>query len=272
MFTFIFVISLILSIFGFASIFQKQALLPDLYAHTAFPGIVFAYVLFGIDNFFMLTVGALFTVYLFRFFYNSIVQSSRFSSDNALASTISGGFALGILGVNVLQNLGIKTKFDFSGFLFGNISAISQDELFNLTIFALFLVCLGFFLRNVLSVFIFDKEFLFLRSKSFYHIFKFLFELVLILLVVICLKVSGVVLTTGLFLIPVSIAMFNVTSFKSILLRLVFLCGFVSFVGLNISQYYSGVSTGPVLVLLYFFVFIAQRISYYLSNLKMWNR
>lgn len=272
MLIFLFVISLILSIFGFASIFQKQALLPDLYAHTAFPGVVFAYVLFGIDNFFLLTTGALLTVYLFRFFYNFIVQSSRFSSDNALAATISGGFALGILGVNVLQNLGIKTKFDFSGFLFGNISAISVDELFNLTIFALILICVGFFLRNVLSVFIFDKEFLFLKSRSFYHILRLVYEFVLILLVVICLKVSGVVLTTGLFLIPVSIAMFNVTSFKSILLRLVFLCLFVSFVGLKISQYYSGVSTGPVLVLIYFLFFIAQRFYYYLSNSKMWNR
>ena len=65
MIVFLILISVLLSLFGYISIFQSKALLPDLYAHAAFPGVVFSYMLFGSQNLFGLTFLVLFCLCIY---------------------------------------------------------------------------------------------------------------------------------------------------------------------------------------------------------------
>lgn len=260
MIVFLILISVLLSLFGYISIFQSKALLPDLYAHAAFPGVGFSYLLFGSQNLFGLTFGALLSVYLFRYVYELISLRTSFHSDSILACLIASSFSLGILLVNILQNIGLATKFDFASLLFGNISAVSQSELIFMSVFALLILVILVYLRQFVCLFVFDRITCNLKFGFVSKIFEFCYVFLLVLTIIFCLKISGVVLTTGLFLIPITIVSFRQTSARVIFYRLFLLLTLVSLVAYFISINFAGLSTGPVLVSIYFVCFASQRV------------
>ena len=265
MIVFLILISVLLSLFGYISIFQSKALLPDLYAHAAFPGVVFSYLLFGSQNLFGLTFGALLSVYLFRYVYELISVRTSFHSDSILACLIASSFSFGILLVNILQNIGLATNLIFS-FLFGNISAVSQSELLFMSVFALLILLVLVYLRQFVCLFVFDRITCNLKFGFVSKIFELCYVFLLVLTIIFCLKISGVVLTTGLFLIPITIAAFRQTSARVIFYRLFLLLTLVSLVAYFISINFAGLSTGPVLVSIYFACFASQRVFYHLIS------
>ncbi len=256
MILFFILISAVLSMFGLASIFQKKALIPDLYAHAAFPGVVLAYICWQTSNLFILSVGAIASVMCFKFLFEFILRKQSFSSDTVLSALIASSFSVGILLVNVLQNLGISTKFDFSSFLFGNIAAISNRELIYLSAFFAALLLLIFGFRRFFILYMFDPEQFALRFVRLFKIFDACFVCGLVLSVVLVLKVSGVVLTTGLFLIPISIALFGSKSVLGVVSKLTLVICVVSVFAYLCSVSFSGVSTGPILISAYFLLFV----------------
>jgi manganese/iron transport system permease protein len=97
---------------------QHMGLLGDVIAHAVLPGLAIAYY-FGIDIF----VGAFISGTVSTLIISGIQSQSRLKVDVAMALVFSGFLALGIMLITLL-----KSKIDLHSFLFGDILAVTSDD------------------------------------------------------------------------------------------------------------------------------------------------
>lgn len=126
-------LGILCSVVGSFLIVQQMGLLGDAIAHAVLPGLVIAFHL-GIDIF----VGALVSGMLSTLVIAGIQSQSRIKVDAAMALVFSGFLSLGILLITVL-----RSRLDLHGFLFGDILAVTHEDVMRtlgITLFVLILV------------------------------------------------------------------------------------------------------------------------------------
>ncbi len=260
-------LSLAMFLVGGFYFFQRQSLVTDVYSHLAFPGVLLSYLIFNSLDLFYIILFTVFFIWLFDILKRHLFAFSKFNSDSLFAFFISFGFAMGTVLLNVLQNKGVSTKLGFDTFLFGNIASLSLLDSIVISCLSLLVLITLFVCRR----FCFNISFLgnsFETQSKTYSRLKMFLKFLSILLCVLSLKVAGVVLTTGLFLIPFAI----VSSFNLDLYELFFygltLILFVSWVCLYLSSSVSGLATGPLLISIYFVVYLFSRGIVFLKEVK----
>jgi len=251
----LFLLSFTLYLLGGVYYFKSKSLITDVYAHVAFPGVVLAYILFhSLDLYLVVFVTSVF-VLIVDYLKAKLLSITNFSTDSIFAFFIAFGFSIGTLFVNFLQNRGVSTKAGFSDFLFGNLSSLNQSDSYVIIFFSLITLFWIFFYRKVLLSYLFDEFSINKIGFNLLYIERSL-SLMAVVLTVLSLKVAGVVLTTGLFLIPFSISILFFNKIKHLIKFSIILISFVSFISIIISLNYSGMSTGPILIFIYFLVFL----------------
>jgi len=255
----IFLLSFALYCLGGVFYYEKKSLITDVYSHVAFPGVVLAYLLFNsLDLYLVLFVTTAF-VLLMDFIKNKLLRITKFTTDSIFAFFIAFGFSLGTLLINILQNYGVSTKVGFSDFLFGNISAISSNDSILIVSISSLILCVLYIYRRVIKNYLFDKT---LFSQLGFNV-SFVQRLLSVCTVVLCvlsLKVAGVVLTTGLFLIPFATANLFYNKIKHLFVFALLLISLVTLASIFISLNFSGLSTGPILIVLYFVVYLFSQL------------
>jgi len=260
-------LSLAMFLVGGFYFFQRQSLVTDVYSHLAFPGVLFSYLIFSSLDLLYLSISTVLFIWLFDFLKQKLFKFSKFNSDSIFAFFISFGFALGTVLLNVLQNEGVSTKLGFDTFLFGNIASLSLFDSIVISILSFLVLIILFVFRR----FCFNISFLgnsFETRTLTYSRLKMCLKILSILLCVLSLKVAGVVLTTGLFLIPFAIvSCFNLDVNKLCFYGFVLiLC--VSWICLYLSSNISGLATGPLLISIYFVFYLLSLGIVYFKNLK----
>ena len=234
-------------------VWRGWAFIGDAMSHAVFPGIVLAYML-GIS----LILGALATAVAAVFCIGMIQSRSKLREDSAIGIVFTGFLASGILlsgRVNTFQ--------DLSHILFGNILGVSMEGLMIMGVVTMFiLLIVGLSFKELLTA-SFDPAHAAAIGLSPVFI-RYLLLMMLALTTVIAVQTVGVVLVLAFLVTPAATASLLTKRLGAVMLLSLIFAVLATIIGFYLS-YYADLASGPVIVLVLIFFFIASMI---LSKLR----
>ncbi|WP_308705375.1 metal ABC transporter permease [Candidatus Phytoplasma meliae] len=256
-----------ISLLGFAAgilgvfvILKQKALLGDAVSHTVLPGIAISYLFFHKTAIWVIWLGSFGAALVSLFLMEIMKRYSKIKIDTILSLLLSSFFGLG----NVLIAYAQKGSQDSSiavleKFIFGQVALISKDDLIYIAIASLIVLVVVFCLWKELKIFIFDE--VFAKSMGFNNIFiSVIFNTLLIGVIVISLKITGIILTSAFLIMPGVIA--RQMSDKLLINLMIASCimVFSGLFGVLVSTLNANVPTGPAVIvttaILLFIVFL----------------
>ncbi len=218
---------------------QRLALLGDAISHSVLAGLAVAFML-GVNIF----VGAFIAGVLSTGAINLIRTRSPVKEDAAMGIVLSAFFALGITLITLVQK---DNKIDLNHFLFGNILAVTGNEVRDTAIIAILILAVTALLYKELHFYTFDK----LGAQAVglpVNMLDFGLTLAIALTIVASMKAVGVVLVLSMLITPPATAYLLVPRLHQMMV-LGAAVGVISSVsGMYLSYFYI-FSSGPAIVL-----------------------
>ncbi len=236
---------------GCVVVWRRMAYFGDALAHSALLGIALALFL---DI--MPLVGVTVTGIILSSLLYWLEQHRELTTDTLLGILSHSSLALGLIVFSIIQATG--TSANLQAFLFGDILAVTQSEL--IWIYGGALVIIFLFLRiwrQLLSMSVHEE--LAQTDGVKVPLVRFIFILMLALVIAVAIKVVGVLLITALLIIPAASArIFSRTPVQMMIFSVVFAMLAVV-LGLEASLYWD-LPTGPAIVVVAATVFIFSRL------------
>lgn len=233
---------------GFA-VLRQRALIGDVLAHAALPGIMVSFILFESKAPGLVLISALISSLAAYYLINWITQISKIKGDAAMAIVLSLFFSVGMMALSYIQTLETPNKSGLDRLLFGQAAAITQQDVIWLSWVAIISLCFIAVLFHKLRLMSFDPQYaqtLGLNLKAY----ELSFALVLVLTIVIGLQVVGVVLMAAALLIPITIARFWSESLKTLLIIAMLMSMISAGLSTQISLMIPHMPTGPWIVVI----------------------
>ncbi|MBE0493771.1 MAG: metal ABC transporter permease [Thiomicrospira sp.] len=233
---------------GFA-VLRQRALIGDVLAHAALPGIMVAFILFESKAPGLVLISALISSLLAYYLISWITRVSKIKNDAAMAIVLSLFFSIGMMALSYIQTLETPNKSGLDRLLFGQAAAITQHDVIWLSWVAIISLCFIAVVFHKLRLMSFDPQYaqtLGLNLKAY----ELSFALVLVLTIVIGLQIVGVVLMAAALLIPITIARFWSQSLKSLLVIAAMMSVISASISTQISLMIPHMPTGPWIVLI----------------------
>lgn len=243
------ILSLSIAPIGAFLVLRRLSLAGEAMAHAIVPGIVIAFVLFGLSVFSMLAGGMIAGI-IIALATSALASKTLIREDASLASLYLIALALGIF---ILSASG--SAIPLKSFLFGSALGVGNDTLILIGITAVVtLLGLAVMLRPLISV-TFDPLFFQSQSKKtgLVHL-SFMFLLVLNLIA--AFKSLGTLMAVGLMILPATAARYWISTIKHYLILTFFFALISCWVGLILSFYLNDVPTGPAIVLVAGSIFV----------------
>jgi manganese/iron transport system permease protein len=218
---------------------QRLALLGDALSHSLLPGLAIAYIIR-----IHLYVGAFIAALVSTYLISLIHRRSPVKEDAAMGVVLSGFFAAGITLITVIQK---DNKIDLAHFLFGNLLAVTADEVRDTALIALVVVVSIILLYKELLFFSFDPQGAEAAGLPTQRLHLGLMMLVA-LTVVASMKAVGVILVLAMLITPAVTAYLLVPRFHHVMLASV-VCGVCSSIAGLYLSYYFNLPSGPAIVL-----------------------
>jgi manganese/iron transport system permease protein len=240
------IVGLVCAVVGSYMVLRGLAFMGDALSHSAFPGVVAAYLLKG-----PFYLGAAIAAVGTALAIGWVTRHGRLRGDTAIGVLFAGMFALGIFLFSLIPNY----VGDLFGFLFGEVLGIGLSDLLALS--GLAIVVLG-------TVALLWKELLYATfdplgaAASGLPVGRldYLFLALIALTIVISLQAVGIILVVAMLVTPAATGQLVSQSFGR-LVAVAVLVGLVSpIVGLYIS-YWANSATGATIVLVESAVFVA---------------
>ncbi|UQB41292.1 metal ABC transporter permease [Thiomicrospira microaerophila] len=234
---------------GGMAVLRQRALIGDVLAHAALPGIMVAFILFESTQPGLVVSAALFSSLLGYYAINFMTQKSKIKTDTAMAIVLSLFFALGLMLLSYIQASPLENKTGLDKLLFGQAAAMTSQEvkgLITITLIALTYLVVSFQKLRLIS---FDPIF----AKSLGLKVKFYelsFALVLVLTIVVGLQIVGVILMAAALLIPISIARFWSSSLPRLLWIAALFAAVSAVFSTQLSMHWPNMPTGPWMVVI----------------------
>lgn len=245
-----FLLSMTSGIVGLFIILKNKALLGDMLSHAVLPGIAFAYIFIRSTNECVIWVGSIGASIVSLILMETIKRYSKLKSDTIISLIIASFFGLG----NVLISYAQKGSEDSSiavleKFILGQIALISKGHvkiIIFITILTLFMIA---FLWKEFKIFTFDE--FFAKSMGFNNILiAFILNSLLIGIIIISLKLTGIIITSALLIMPGVIARYLSDKLLINVFIVSIIAFFSSFIGVLVSLSIDNIPTGPVLVVI----------------------
>lgn len=225
---------------GCVVIWRRMAYFGDTLAHSALLGVALAV---STEMLPMLGVAVIGIVIASLLFW--LEKKQALSTDTLLGILSHSALALGLVVLSYAQNQG--SNVDLMAYLFGDILAVSREELFWIYAGAVLVLSLFIYLwRDLLSISVHEE----LARTDGVSVDKtrFMFMLLLALSIAVAIKVVGVLLITALLIIPAASArLFSKTPLQMVVLSMVF--AVLSVVLGLIASLYWDAPTAPAIVL-----------------------
>lgn len=240
-----FFIALLCSFLGFFLVLRRLSLIGDGLAHVTFGSVAVALFFKTSALYVSIPLVMISALGILR-----LIERAKLHGDAAIGIVSSLGIALGIL----LASLAGGFNIDLFSYLFGNILAISQEEMVISIILSLIvLLVIVFFYHDLLSV-TFDEESAKAVGVKTRRINTLLFLLTAVT-VVLTMKAVGILLTSALLILPAVTSLQVSKGFKTSLV-ISSLVGILSVIlGIFIS-FWLNLPTGATIVLLNFLIFM----------------
>lgn len=248
-------------VIGTFSFLQKQSLIGDAAAHAALPGVALAYLLTGEKDLPILMLGAIVTSTLAVYSIQGIVNFSKLKADAAIGLVLSVFFGVGIVLLTIVNRQPGGNQSGLSDFIFGKAAAMTKSDLYWLFICAGLILVVSILLQNQWKLMIFDP--VYAQSIGLpVTLLKIHLTALIVMTIVTGIQVVGVILMSALLIIPAATAKLWIKTVPAMLIFSGILGGFSGVLGTYISSLKTGLSTGPIIVLVSATVFL---ISYFMS-------
>lgn len=239
------VVGLVCAVVGSYMVLRGLAFMGDALSHSAFPGVVVAYLLKG-PFYLGAAVAAVGTALAIGW----VTRRGRLRSDTAIGVLFAGMFALGIFLFSRIPNY----VGDLFGFLFGEILGIGEGDLIALTALAVVVLAL---------VALFWKEFLYSTFDPLGAAaaglpvarLDYLFLALIALTIVVSLQAVGIILVVAMLVTPAAVGQLLASSFGRLVAVAVAVGVASPIVGLYLS-YWLDAATGATIVLVETAVFL----------------
>jgi len=242
---------------GVLALLRRRALMGDVLAHAALPGIAAAFLLTGSKTPGPLLTGAAVAGVLGTGAMAAITRYSRLKQDAAMSLVLTVFFGLGIMLLNVVQRMPGGNQSGLDKFLFGQAAAIVPRDVRVIMVLAGALCLLVLVFYKEFKLLAFDQEFGAGLGLPMGRL-DLLLNLGLVLAVVTGLESVGVVLMAALLTTPALAARYW-TDRLSRMLPLAGLFGALSGVaGTLLSQVGPRMPTGPLIVLAATLLFVVS--------------
>lgn len=248
-------LGLVLAYLGIFVVLRRMSFFSDGVAHASLAGVAIGV----ITGFYPLYSALLFSIILALVIY--ILESkTSIPSDAIIGILFSLGMSVGV----ILMSLKSGYQPELISFLFGNILAITPQDLLLIVPLALFLGGLVLMHQKEATLLSLNPEIAYISGVS-PHVYQPLFYVFLAIAVVLGIKIMGVVLVSALLLIPVSAAKLISRSFKSLVTLTVTFSLVIILLGIILS-FYLNLPTGPSIVLVGTVVFLGIVIYNFLTK------
>jgi manganese/zinc/iron transport system permease protein len=244
---------------GVFVVLRKRALVSDAIAHATLPGVVLAFlvlVALGGDGRWLpgQIVGAACTAALGVVCVNAIVAHTRLSEDAAIGAVLSVFFGVGVVGLTVVQSLGVGRPAGLETFLLGSTAGMLASEALTLAISAALTAFAVLIFQRPMTLAAFNPDYAIVTGVALKWIDLAIMGLAL-MVTVIGLKVVGLVLVVALLIIPAVSARFWTERIDQMIWIAAGLGGVSGYLGAALSASAAALPTGPLIVLVAFAFF-----------------
>ena len=246
---------------GTFSFLQKQSLVGDAAAHAALPGIALAFLLTGQKELPILMLGAGITSALSVYCIQWIVSLSKLKADAAIGLVLTVFFGIGVVFLTVVNRSPLGNQSGLNNFIFGKAATMTKADLMWLFISATIIIVVSLLLYKEWKLLIFDPVY----AKGIglpIEALKATLTVLIVMTIVTGIQAVGVILMSALLIIPAASAKLWTKKLSSMLVLSAIIGGISGITGTFISAMRTGLSTGPIIVLVAAAIFF---ISYFIS-------
>ena len=200
---------------GCVVVWRRMAYFGDTLAHSALLGVALAV---SADMMPIIGVAVIGIVLASLLFW--LERKHELSTDTLLGIMSHSALALGLIVLSIAQNKGANV--DLMAYLFGDILAVSRDELVWIYLGAVLVLSVFAYLwRDLLSISVHEE--LARTDGVSVNKTRFIFMLLLALTIAVAIKVVGVLLITALLIIPAASArLYSKTPLQMVVLSMMF--------------------------------------------------
>lgn len=240
-------LGVISGVLGSFAVLRKQSLLGDGVSHSALPGVVLVFILFGSKRTETLLLGALISGLVSTLLIVSIVRNTRIKFDSALALVMSVFFGLGLVLLTYVQKIPNSNQAGLKRFIFGQASTLMQRDILLMGICGIVLLLLVVLFWKEFKLFTFDSDFA--QSLGFSPgKLNLLLSFMIVLSIIIGLQTVGVILMSAMLIAP-AVAARQWTNKLWVMVFLSAVFGAVSgVIGTAASSLVTKLPTGPAIV------------------------
>lgn len=235
-------VGIVCAVVGTYVVLRGMAFFGDAVAHSILPGIAIGYLVSGGARE-PLFWWALVTAVLSALGIGAISRSTKIKEDTAIGIIFAGAFALGVALISTVRSYSV----DLTHFLFGDVLAVRQSDLWLTIVFSIVIL---------LAVFAFYKEFLVLsfdptlaltlRLPS--RLLDFLLIVLIAITIVVALQTVGVALMVAMLVTPAATAYLLTHRLPVMMALSAGIAAISGIVGLYLS-YYLSIASGAAIVL-----------------------
>jgi manganese/iron transport system permease protein len=240
------IVGAVCAVVGTYVVLKGIAFIGDAISHAAFPGIVVAY-LIGAPFYLGAGVAAVATAVAI----GVVTRRAAIRQDTAIGVLFAGTFALGVFLFSTIQGY----VADLFSFLFGNVLAISTDDLIGLSLLAAVVLLVVVVLWKELLYATFDP--LGAGASGFrVEWLEYVFLALVALTIVISLQAVGIILVVAMLVTPAATAQLLTVRFGRMMALAVAIGSLSAIAGLYLS-YWLDAASGATIVLVETGVFLA---------------
>jgi len=241
---------------------RKRALVSDAISHATLPGVAIAFmvmVALGGSGRWLpgLLAGSALSAAAGLLIVEWIARKTRLSEDAAIGAVLSVFFGLGIVLLTVIQTMSSGQQAGLGSFLLGSTAGMLISEAYVVAIAGAVAACLVFTLRRPMTLVAFDPEYAATTGVNVRLTDIAILALALIV-TVIGLKIVGLILVVALLIIPPVAARFWTERVAWLIIIAAGIGGVSGYFGAAASSAFEGFPTGPVIVLVAFFLFFVS--------------
>lgn len=244
-------VALVAGPLGSVVVWRRMAYFGDTLAHAALLGVALAVAADQLPMVGVVLIGGVIAVLLFW-----LEKQRDLSTDTLLGILSHSALALGLIVLSVLQAQGFNIN--LMSYLFGDLLAVTQSDLI-LMYGSVIIILLVFsrLLSSLISISI-DEELARVDGVAVERV-RFIFMILLALVIAVALKVVGILLITALLIIPAATARLISKSPGKMVINSVFMALAAVVMGLFLSFYWN-LPAGPAIVASASCLFFAFRV------------
>lgn len=237
---------------GTITVLKGQSLIGDAIGHSAFPGLVLAFMIFSSRNPVILLFGAIFSGSIAFVLIQIINRNSKLGLDTILAVILSSFFGLGMALKSYIQgnpNYRGASQSGLSNYIFGQAAYMMETDVKIILAISIAVLILLILFYKEIKVFVFDEVY----AKTIGINEKFIYGIIMISamsLIGAGLKIVGAILISSLLIVPSIAALQWSNDFFKVMVIASIIGGFSAVCGTYISTVYDGMSTGATIIVI----------------------